>query len=536
VRFATIRGVILLCLVCLLACSGGSTERAEGRSGYRDRGTLIVGRASDALSLDPARITDSESIEVCEQVYESLLRYHPGTSDLEPGLAESWTVSSDGRQWDFKLRRGVRFHDGTPFNAAAVVFSFKRQFDPNHEHHYKDATPYGFAWGNTFKNIVEVEELSEFEVRITIERKFAPFAANLAMTPVSIVSPTAVATWREEFYRHPVGTGPFRFVEWSDGRIVLDRNDQYWRERAKLERLVFRAIPDGRQRLVALESEAIDVAYSILPDETQFVRLHPHLELYTAAANNVAYVALNTQKPPLDDVRVRRALNHAVHKEPMVQLAYQGMAIPANGPLPPGQWGFRPDVFGYPYSAERGRALLQEALIDGTFDPTVELQLYVPSTPRAYLPNPSMVGRMLRAQFESIGLKVRIVEQGLADHLRSLRRGEHDLGVLGWVGDNGDPDNFLHTLLDRDNTALGTARNLAFFRDDTVHELLIEAQRTNVRSQREALYARVQDRVGDLAPWIPLAHSQVSVAVRGDVRGIVLSHTAHVIFSGVSRL
>ncbi len=521
-------GLAWLVLLCCLACGtkGPPTDEAA---------TLIVGRAADAIGLDPARVTDNESVEICAQVYESLLRYRTGTTEVEAALAVAWEVSEDGRQWDFTLREGVTFHDGTPLNAEAVVFSFRRQLDENHPYHLTDSSGLDFGWRANYKNIVSVEATGNRTVRITIDRKFAPFAANLAMFPVAIVSPSAVKEWGEEYYRHPVGTGPFAFGEWSDGRIVLERNAHYWGVLPKLARLIFKAIPDARQRLVALESGAVDVAYSILPDEQQFVTLHPELTLYRAPANNVSYVALNTQKAPFDDVRVRQAVNRAINREPVVKLAYQGMAIPAEGALPPTQWGYSPKSFDYAYDPMRARDELEALVLEGVLDPDEEIAFFVATTPRPYLPNPGMVARIVKSNLEEVGLRVRLVEQEFSSHLEELRRAKHHISLMGWVGDNGDPDNYLYVLFDKDNAKLGRARNLSFLVDEPLHTLLLEAQQSSERATRSEIYKRAQSRIGALAPWIPLVHSQIAVVARADVLGIEISPAGQVLFEKVER-
>jgi peptide/nickel transport system substrate-binding protein len=524
---------------CDLSGLGGAARSSEHRvspaPSRRDQGTLVVGRPADAISLDPARASDSESAEVCEQIYDSLLRYRPGSSRVEPGLAERWEMSPDGRQWTFHLRSGVRFHDGTPLDAHAVVFSLERQRDEAHPFHRPDRTGLEFSYAEMLKNIRRVEATGPLTVRITVDRNYAPFEATMAMVSVAVISPRALAAWREEYYRHPVGTGPFRFAEWQDGRIVLERNPDYWGTPPAIDRLVFRAIPDGRQRLIELESGAIDVAYSILPEELQFVDLHPDLQLYRAAASNVAYLAMNATHPPFDDARVRRAVNYAVNKDPIVKLAYQGMATPATGPLPPTQWGYHP-VDTYRYDPERASELLKDAAADGHFDPERIYKLYVPSTPRPYLPDPGTVARVIQANLRAVGLETELVVQGMKSHIDAAQNGEHDLTLFGWVGDNGDPDNFLYTLLDQDNTVPGEARNVAFYQDAELHGLLLAAQRTMNRPEREAMYRRAQDRIAAQAPWVPLAHSQVSVAARVDVGGIVVNPSTHVDFRGVKRL
>lgn len=505
-----------------------SPRRVRGEG----EGTLIVGRPADAIGLDPARQTDNESVEVAEQIFEHLVRYSPTSLEVEPALATHWEVSEQGTVWTFHLRPGVRFHDGTPLDAEAVVFSFERQRDPFHPYHRPDFD----YWENSYKKIIEkIEAIGPLTVRITIERPYAPFLASLAMFPVSIVSPTAVQRLGDDFSRNPIGTGPFRFASWVPGdRIVLERNEDYWGEPPRLERLVFRTIPDARQRLVALEGGAIDVAYALLPEELQFVELHPELRLARVAGQNVAYLAMNTQHPPLDDVNVRRAVNHAVNKIPIVKLVYQGLGVPASGPLPPTIWSWRGDVVDYPYDRGRARRLLDEAAAAGRFVPGRKLRFYVPRTPRTYLPDPERVARVIQRNLAEVGIDTELVVQDFARHLADVQSGRHDLCLLGWAGDNGDPDNFLF-LLDRSNTVPGQARNVAFYQNAELHGLLVYARETLDRAERERLYLRAQEIVAADAPWVPLAHAQVAVASHRGVRGLAIHPSALIYYAGVGR-
>ncbi|HYU15411.1 MAG TPA: ABC transporter substrate-binding protein, partial [Candidatus Acidoferrum sp.] len=474
-------GLLLLPLLCSCDLVPRSEEREAGTlqapaaaASRRDPGTLVVGRPSDALSLDPARVGDIESVEVCEQIYETLLTYDPGTRQFRPGLAESWEVSRDGREWTFRLRDGVRFHDGTPLDADAVVFSLERQRDKTHPFHGPDRTRFRFAnWQNLYRNVRRIEARGPRTVRITIDQVYAPFEANMAMYPVAIVSPAALSRWGPDYPLHPVGTGPFRFVSWDGGNIVLERNPDYWGKKPAIERLAFRAIPDARQRLTELVSAAIDVAYSLRPDELQFVYLHPDLQVVQQPSSAVAYLAMNTTHPPFDDVRVRRAVNHAVNKESIVKLAYQGLATAATGPLPPGQWGQHKPRALYPYDPAAARALLAEAAAAGRFDGERVYKLYTLSTPRSYLPDPEFIARVLQSNLAAVGMKTELVVQDIRKHLFSVQRGEHDMCLFGWIGDTADPDNYLYTLFDQDSAIPGVARNLSFYRDAELHRLLL---------------------------------------------------------------
>jgi peptide/nickel transport system substrate-binding protein len=535
---ALLGAVVAAALVGAVGC--GWLDRSSDPAAYvrpgqpvgRDLDTVIIGRPRDASSLDPALVSDNESVEVCEQIYDKLINFQPGSTQVEPGLATSWEVSEGGRVWTFHLRRGVTFHDGTPFTADAVVFSLDRQRDPDHAFHRADFQ----YWRNTYQNIVEIQALDRYTVRISIDDPYAPFEANLAMFPVAIVSPVAVEQAGTDYGSHPVGTGPFKLVRWSKGeRIVLERNPDYWGGPPALERLVFQTIPDERQRLIALESGTIDIAYSLLPQELQFVELHPDLRLHRTAAANVAYLAMNTTHAPFDDVRVRRAANYALNKEPIVKLIYQGQAMIAEGPLPPTQWGYHKLADPYTHRPDRARELLAEAAAAGRYDPDKMHTLYVSSDPRAYLPDPEGVARVVQANLDDVGLRTRLVVQPFDRHLGAVQAGEHDTCLLGWVGDNGDPDNFLFVLFDRQNTIPGVARNVAFLRDAELHGLLSWAQQSEDREEREQYYARAQELIHSLAPWVPIAHSEVSVAARRDLGGLVISPMNHVHYKSLRR-
>jgi peptide/nickel transport system substrate-binding protein len=488
---------------------------------------VLVGRANDAIALDPARITDSESAEVTEQIFDHLVRYKQDSSEIEPSLAESWE-SADGRVWTFHLRKNVRFHDGTPFDADSVVFSFDRQRDPHHPFHQEDFT----YWENTFRNIQSVEALDSSTVRITIERSYAPFLSNLAMFPVSIVSPAAVRKWGNEFARHPVGTGPFRFVEWSPGeRVMLAANPNYWGGAPKIQHLVFVAIRDARQRLVALEGGAIDVAENLSPEDLQFVALHPELILLRVAANNVAYLAMNTTHPPFDDVRVRRAVNYAVNKTAIVKLIYQGLAKPATTPVPPAMWG-HVDEATYRYDRNEAMRLLAEAKYTR---PARRPKLFVMDTPRTYMPAPETVARIIQHNLRDVGMDVEVVVNDFETQVRATQNGEHDLCLLGWTADTADPDNFLYVLFDPENAEPGTARNLAFFKKAELHGLLSWAQESSDRSERERFYKKAQDLIANQAPWVPLAHGEAVVAARANLGALRIHPSSTVYFHRVFR-
>ena len=220
-----------LFLVLLMLVSGCGQQ--TGR-------TVVFGRGGDSVGLDPALETDGESFKVCDNIYETLVTFVPERTDLAPGLAASWQASEDGLTWTFQLQKNVKFHDGTPFNADAVIFSLARQFKADHPLNKVEGA-YQYWTSMSMSDIVkDVRKIDDFTVAIDLKRPNAPFLSNLAMGFCSIVSPTAVEKWGDDFARHPVGTGPFRFADWiKDDRIVLNRNPDYWGEAPKIERLIF---------------------------------------------------------------------------------------------------------------------------------------------------------------------------------------------------------------------------------------------------------------------------------------------------------
>jgi peptide/nickel transport system substrate-binding protein len=516
------RGAWVWPALVALGAVGCPTEEAPHSA------TLVVAGAGDALTLDPAAISDTESAEVATQIFEPLVRYRRGSTEVDPALATRWTVSTDGKEWLFHLREGVRFHDGTVFDADAVVFSLERQRDPHHPFHFQAFT----YWESAFRNIQEVTAVDRHTVRIRIDRPFAPFLANLAMWPASIVSPTAMRRLGRSFATHPVGTGAFRLTRWEKSeRIVLTRNADYWDIPPRINHLVYRVIPDASQRLTSLQSGAVDVAHGIPPAERLLINLQPDLKLYHLPGNNVVFLAMNTQRPPFDDLRVRRAINHAVNKNAIVKLVYQGLAAPASGPLPPGMWSYTNRLTTYAYDPRMARALLAEAGVSAT----QRFRFYVMSTPRPYLPSPVLAARMIARNLADVGVNVELVIRPFSEHLRATQTGEHDLCLAGWAGDNGDPDNFLYLLLDRDNARRGAARNQAMFSSEALHELLIRGQTEMDRSVRQVYYRRAQEIVTDQAPWVPLVHTEVVVAARRSVRDLQFHASTLFMFRWVSK-
>ncbi|WP_438318337.1 ABC transporter substrate-binding protein [Candidatus Caldatribacterium sp. SIUC1] len=512
------RKVLLLVVGVFLVLGAGFAWASEPRYG----GTLIYGSAGDATRLDPADVTDGISITRTDAMFEGLVRYKPGTTEIEPWLAESWEVSEDGLTFTFHLRRGVKFHDGTDFNADAVVYSFKRQFDPNHPFHQYGEWAY---WQWMFNYVKDVEKVDDYTVRITLSQPNASFLTSMAMFTVAIVSPTACEKYKGDFFKNPVGTGPFKFVEWvKDDHMTVEAFEDYWGGRPYLDRIIFRVIPDPSVRLLELEKGSIHCMEYPNPDDLERIAKNPDLVLLELPGINVGYLAMNMGEDtpgfqkPFGDVRVRRAINHAINKKAIVEHLYKGTAVPAKNPIPPTMWGYNDDIEDYEYDPERAKALLAEAGYPNGFETT----LWVMPVSRPYMFDPPKIAEAIQADLEEVGIRANISTVEWGTYLQETEAGKHPMCLLGWIGDNGDPDNFLYVLLDKDNAIVGSAGNVAFYRNDELHEILIKAQQTYDQKEREALYRKAQEIIHNDAPWVPLAHAKLQMVFRKNVKGFVL--------------
>ena len=254
--------------------------------------------------------------------------FEHGTTEVEPCLATSWTISPDGLTYTFQLREGVRFHDGTPLDAEAAAFSFRRQMDKSHPAHPSDAT---FAyWSAMFNMITAVDVVGPMTLRLRLREPHAPLLASLCIPAAHLISPKFIDQ------RHPIGTGPFRFVEWiPNERIVLEANPNYWEGPPTIQRLIFKVVPDSATRLIQLQTGQIQAMDGIDPNDLPVIRRDKQLKLMTAPGLNVCYLAFNCQKPPLNNKSLRRAIAAAINKKDLIDAVYHGAAIVAKNPLPP---------------------------------------------------------------------------------------------------------------------------------------------------------------------------------------------------------
>lgn len=498
--------MLLLVSTALYGCSSDNASENEGESGDEGESTeeklLIFGRGGDSVSLDPITVTDGESFKVTKNVFDTLVNFGEQDTEIEAGLASKWEPSEDGLTYTFTLQEGVKFHDDTDFNAEAVVKNFERWAAGDADQFPYYASMFG-GFGDDEGHVIEsVTATGDYEVEIKLKRPQAPFLKNLAMSPFGIASPTAFEAAGETFGDNPVGTGPFKFVEWKrNDSVTIEKFDDYWVDgEPKLDKVVFRSIPDNSARLNALLSGEIDLADGITPSDGETIEGNAELQLYERPSMNVGYLGLTVTREPFDDPKVRQAMNHAIDKQAIVDAFFEGRGEVAKNPMPPVISGYNNDIEGYEYDPEKAKELLAEAGLEDGF----EMELYAMPVPRPYMPDGQKVAEAIQSNLAEVGITANIVSFEWATYLEKAANGEADAFLLGWTGDNGDADNFLYVLLDQDNIG---SNNYTYYENQELHDIFIEAQTEVDENTRNEMYMQAQEIIHEDAPWVPLAHS-----------------------------
>ena len=488
----------------------GSIPAAALLPGSGDR-TLVYARAGDAVTLDPAFLQDENSARVSVNIFEGLVQFNPGTTDVSPCLAENWRVSPDGREWTFYLRKKVRFHDGTPFNAEAVRFSVERQMPPR-------GTP-DMAYATfTFAPVDRIVTSDPYTVKFILKYPYAPFLHNLAMPAAApIVSPAAVQAAGPDFFKKPVGTGPFVFENWGKGgKIVLKANESYWGGSPQPDRLVFKVIKQSRLRALALKLGLVDVIEGIEPSDAKYLE-QKGLSVLRRPGADINFLGFYTDKEPFNRQPVRKAVSMAIDTENIVNTLFGGNAFAAKGPLPPGVLGHDEEIRPAPYDPQGAKELLKRSgYADG-----LKITLITYENTRPYNPaGGKKLAAAVREDLAKAGIDVEIKSYSWEDYKKALFEREGDAFFYGWIGDNGDPDNFLYTLFSSSQSEGGL--NAFHYRNKELDRLLIRGQQETEPLLREKLYHRAVREIMLDTPCVFLNHSLFTAAVSPRVKGFVL--------------
>jgi dipeptide transport system substrate-binding protein len=478
--------------------------------------TLVYCSEGSPEGFAPMLFTSGTTFDASSKpVYNRLIEFERGDTKTVPGLAESFTVSDDGLTYTFKLRPGVKWHSSktfTPtrdFNADDVVFTFMRQLDPNHPFNKVSGGTYEYFVSMDMNNqLKSVEKVDDLTVKFTLAAPQAPFIANLAMDFASIMSAEYADAMQkagtpEKIDLEPIGTGPFQLVNYQkDAVIRYKANPDFWGSPAKIDNLVFAITPDPSVRYQKLKAGECQVMAYPNPADIPSMKEDSAVNLMHQEGLNIGYHAYNTEKKPFDDVRVRKALNMGVNKQAIIDAVFQGAGAAAKNPIPPTMWSYNNAVEDDAYDPEAAKKLLAEAGVSN-----LKTNIWAMPVQRPYNPNAKRMAEMIQADWKAIGVEAEIVSYEWGEYLKRSSAGEHETVLLGWTGDNGDPDNFLFALLSCE--AVKGGNNRARWCNQEFNELVTKAQRSSDLAERTKLYEEAQVVFKREAPWNTVAHSVV---------------------------
>ncbi len=509
--------ILSLALILVPAVSAVSPA-AEPQMG----GTAIVIRGGSTEILDPGYSESGDDVEIDYHVYENLVRYKSGSIEVEPALAESWEVSEDGKTWTFHLREGVKFHDGTDFNAEAVVFSFKRLYDEEHPYYMVGGSwsYFDYLLGDEVEDVVAVDD---YTVELRLKDKYAPLLTVLGYYSEAIISPAAMEKWGEDFMLHPTGTGSYKLEEWKDGEYVsIVRNEDYWGEQPYLDKIIWKEVPEASTRL--LEMKNGHVMSPIMPEQISMIEENPDWAIIRIPGANLSWLHMRQKYPPLDDVRVRWAFNYAIDVEAIVEGLWGGTGVPAINPYPSTMFGWNPDVEPYGYDPDKAVELLAEAgwtdtdgdgIVDKDGEP-FEMEISTMDIPRPYLPHPREVCEAIAGYMEAVGVKLTVREYDMGTFSELNGNHELPLTVIGWY-DIPEPNQFMNGML------LIAAYSSSPYENQEMYELAEKALRTYDTEERAKYYMQMQEIFHEEAPKVPLAHSEYLIAASNEIEGVELA-------------
>lgn len=516
---------LLTSFIILLLCSCSRLEHDLHHHG------LVYCAEGAPESFNPQRITSGSTIDIIsQQLYDRLLDINPEDGSLLPGLAIAWTAAADGRSYEFTLRQNVHFHDTAYFTpsrtltAEDVVFTFSRILDVNHPYHWVGGGVYPYFQSVDWANLVtKVSAISPYQVRFELSRPDSSFLSNLATDFAAILS-AEYADMLTKNQRHhlldtlPVGTGPFIFAEYQrDVLVRFYQHPAYWRGPAAMQQLVFDIVPNNARRMAKLLTHECDIIAFPRLAELELITARPDVRVQESTSMNVGFWAFNTQKPPLDDVRVRQALALAINQQAIIQAVYFNQATAARSVLPPTSWAFNPLLSTPVYDPQQARQLLAAAGLERGFS----LSIWAMPVQRLYNPNALKMAELIQADLAQIGVTATIVSYEWNTFRRRLSAGEHDSVLIGWTGDNADPDNFFRPLLSC--SALDSGSNRAQWCDPVFDSILNQALLTADQQQRRRHYLAAQQYLQNTMPLFPIAHSQRFQALNTAIEGVTIN-------------
>ncbi|WP_342617794.1 ABC transporter substrate-binding protein [Rhodoferax sp. GW822-FHT02A01] len=503
--------------------------------------TLVYCSEGSPENFSPSINTTGTSFDVTEQIYDNLVNFERGGTKVIPGLAEKWSISKDGTEYIFNLRKGVKWQSNknfTPtrdFNADDALFMFERQWKENDPYFKVTSSNHSYFGDMGMPSLLKsVDKIDEYTIKVTLNAPEAPFLANLAMQFAGVQSKEyAIAMLKagtpEKIDQDPLGTGPFQLVQYQKDAIIRFKAfPQYWAGKAKIDDLIFAITPDASVRWAKLQKGECHVLPYPNPADLDAMRKDSNVTVLEQPGLNIGYLAYNTTKKPFDDVRVRKALNMAMDKKAIVSAVYLSTGVAATNPIPPTQWSYNKAIKDDAYNPAEAKKLLAAAGYPDGFT----TDLWAMPVQRPYNPNAKRIAELMQADLAKIGVKAEIKSFEWGEYRKRMQNGEHQMGMMGWTGDNGDPDNFLNTLLGC-ASAKSNGSNVAKFCYKPFDDLVLKAKQVTNPAERTKLYEKAQVVFKEQAPWFTIAHAVQIAPVRKEVVDFKLSPFSKHTFYGV---
>ena len=504
--------------------------------------TMLVAGAANAKSLvycsegspenfSPSINTTGTSLDAARPVYNKLVQFTPGGTTVETALAESYAVSDEGKTITFKLRAGVKFHSGvngfTPtrdLNADDVIWSFNRMWKPDHPYAKVSGGAYDYFNDMGMPDLLASIEkgADDLTVVMKLNEPNAPIMANLAMDFATIHSAEYADFLMkkgtpEQFDQIPVGTGSFSFVAYQKDAVIRFKAFDGWAGKPKVDDLIYAITPDPTARYAKMKANECQVMIAPNPADLEAMGKDGDIQLLSSAGLNIGYLSINAMKPPFDKVEVRQALAMAIDRDAILKEVYQGAGQKAKNPIPPTMWSYDDATVDYEYNPEKAKEMLKAAGVEN-----LATDLWWMPVQRPYNPNAKRMAEMMQADLAKVGVTATLVSYEWGEYRKRLQAGEHQLGLLGWTGDNGDPDNFFFLAgCDKDGKPAG--QNISKWCDAKFNEDMMKARTLTDQAERTKIYQEMQKLHHDGVAWINIAHSTVFEPVRKEVSGYKIS-------------
>jgi len=473
---------------------------------YSSKDNIIYVRTIDSTYIEPGKAVDFYSDEVISNIFEGLVRFKKGTLIIEACLATSWEVNDNGKRWTFKLRKGVKFHNGEIFDARAVKKSFKKRMG-KYRSEYKKSE-------HLFSSLKDIKVINRHTVEIVLNKTYAPFLSTLTDTAASIIAPSC---YNNSHFK-PIGTGPFKFEKWEKGKfLIIKRNEFYWDGKVELSKVIFKIVKNPYTKFLYIKNNMADVSKIRSAKEYDEFKGDKEVKFLLSPSCSVHYLAFNTKKEPFNKVEIRRAFCHLIDKKMLIRHVFQNLAIPAVTLIPQHLFGFNKKIVDYDYNIEKAKELLKKfGLVKG-----FKCSLFYEKTNIAL----NKIANILKEKAKALNIVIKKIALPLNEMIKRVNTGQHDMVLIGWVA-GPDPDIFFHPTL----TIRKENKNRFYYDNPEYILTLKKARETLQKEKRIKLYERAQEIIHDDAPWNPLFHLKSIIVCNKKVRNLYINPNGYLIF------